>query len=139
MKLSELKAEQTEISEINLADYAHVVKNSGTTSEWVSYAKIGAGTGVATAYAGGGQVNATELTKYETLINVCASDYDSVKPVINALKDYRFKVRNYTSKIVHLYPKSGDNFEGKAANHPIEIAAGAIVEFVCFVNGEWTL
>jgi hypothetical protein len=89
-----------------------------------------------TAHAGGGQADATELVASENLVHTVASSLDSVK-VIDATVNTRQTVRNEGANTLNIYPQSGDNFVGLAADMPIPLAVGASITFVCFTDGEY--
>lgn len=72
-----------------------------------------------TAHAGGGQASAKRVASQRTIIDVCASDHDSVRFGSNAEwsgSDFgaRGEIWNETDKVVDLYPNSGKAivFEG---------------------------
>lgn len=72
-----------------------------------------------TAHAGGGQASAKRVASQRTIIDVCASDHDSVRFGSNAEwsgSDFgaRGEIWNETDKVVDLYPNSGKTivFEG---------------------------
>jgi hypothetical protein len=89
-----------------------------------------------TAYAGGGQANARALTAFDNEVTTVASANDSVK-LLSAVKHRRQTVRNDSVNDLDIYPQSGENFNGLAANAPYTLSGGGIVTFVCFTNGEW--
>jgi hypothetical protein len=94
-------------------------------------------TGV-TAYAGGGQANATQLNNEYNKVTVVASNADSVK-LRAATKGLRQVVTNSDSaQNCDVYPQTGDNFEGLAANASTSVAFGTTKEFFCFTDGEWS-
>lgn len=92
-------------------------------------------TQVVTAHAGGGEVNAFLLTRYHSLINVAATDNDSVK-LASPVAGKKFKIRNKSGKIVDIYANGG-MFEGLSIGDPYLLDDGIEVEFVCFINGTY--
>lgn len=89
-----------------------------------------------TAYAGGGQANAYELSCRANRIQVCASDHDSVKlPACTA--GYIFNVYNINgfTKILDIYPPSGGIILGVGlVDTPQELADNTAAIFVCVDN-----
>ena len=83
-----------------------------------------------TAHVGGGQANATQLTKSVNGITVCASDNDSVKLPATAAGRVIF-VSNMTAHICDLYPQAGEQIYGHLADVPHNMAAGISY---CFVS-----
>jgi hypothetical protein len=98
----------------------------------------GTKTNAITAYATGGQTNATPLTTNINRITTCATDHDSVKLPIATAGLMSIKVINSGASSLDVYPKSGDNFEGLAANVPITIPTGRESIFDCAVTGTWS-
>ncbi|OGS72427.1 MAG: hypothetical protein A3F91_12345 [Flavobacteria bacterium RIFCSPLOWO2_12_FULL_35_11] len=91
-----------------------------------------------TAYAGGGQANAYQLTKDKSRIDICATDSDSVKMMSAVIDSTEKEVINNSSKDVNLFPAIGENFLGLAINTPITLAAGTRIRLFVFENGTFT-
>lgn len=89
-----------------------------------------------TAYATGGQANATPLTAYKNNIITVVTTGDSVK-LLPALEGVTQRVKNSGTNAMDLYPNTGDNFEGLAANIAISINAGQAIEFSCYSDTEY--
>jgi len=94
-------------------------------------------TAVVSPFAGGGQGSATQLTANDNLINTVATTGDSVK-LLPALVNGSQQVRNYGANTVNVFPYSGDQIDALGLNVFYPLAAGSIVNFVCFVNGTYT-
>lgn len=95
-------------------------------------------TGIVPPHAGGGQGSATNLTKTDNLINSVIADGDSVK-LLPALINGSQQVRNYDSvNILYIYPQSGESIDSLGLNVPYQLGPGGIINFVCFVNGNYT-
>jgi hypothetical protein len=137
---------RTAITTIATTDLIHVVDVSDTTdsasgtskkstiSQLLSY--IFSTATAITAHAGGGQANATELTAHDNEVTTVATSNDSVK-LLAATQHLRQTVRNTSANDLDIYPQSGENFNGLAANAPYTLSGGGIVTFVCFTSGEW--
>ena len=94
------------------------------------------------AFAGGGQSSATNLVDNDNLVVTVTTTGDSVK-LLPALKNAFQKVRNYGANTTNIYPQSGESIidpsgTNLGANVPYPLAAGGIVEFVCFADGIFT-
>ena len=87
-----------------------------------------------TAYASGGQANATPLICYDNNIATVATTGDSAK-LLSATKHARQIVRNNGANAANIYPQTSQQIDSLGVNAPYSIAAGNIVEFVCFVDG----
>lgn len=92
-----------------------------------------------TAYAGGGQANATQLANEFNEVTVVATNGDSVKTKY-AIKNLRMVIVNSDStQSLDVFPKTGQNFAGLAANTAISLPAGQSLEIICFTDGTWTV
>lgn len=92
-----------------------------------------------TAYAGGGQANATQLNNEINEVSVVATNADSVK-LRAATKGLRQVVDNTDStQYCNVYPQTGDNFNGLAANAAVSLYAGSRYEFICYTDGTWSI
>ncbi len=92
-----------------------------------------------TAFAGGGQANATSLSTKWNEVTTCGNDYDSVK--LPAMKiGSKVVVFNNTSNILSVYPVSGESISA-VTNYQFNIAAGGVMSFeshktgLCFAYG----
>lgn len=116
--------------------------NAGVDNYWADIDDSGrafsfwANTGTATAYAGGGQANATTVANKWTIISTCATDGDSMK-MPAALANSHYMIVNLGANCVNLYPASGENFSGLGANVPIKIPVKTYMELLCTTTGVW--
>lgn len=90
-----------------------------------------------TAFAGGGQANATPLTSTVNRITVVATAGDSVK-LPPALAGMRVTVINSdAADSANVFPSTGDSINAIAANGAFALASTKTADFVCPVNGKW--
>lgn len=89
-----------------------------------------------TAFATGGQTNATALTGSVNRITVCATIGDSVKLPTSAA-GLQVTVINSGATGADIFPITGDVINTLAANTAIRIASGTSVTFNCTVAGTW--
>lgn len=105
-------------------------------SVWTSIAnRITTATGI-TAFAGGGQASATQLTAEFNRVTVVATAADSVKlpaAVVGAV----VTVVNKAANSMDVYPTSGEQIDGLGTNAPDACAAGAIITYRCGLAGQW--
>jgi len=94
--------------------------------------------GTYTAFAGGGQTNATNLLNNDNLVATVASNNDSVK-LLPATVGVSQTVRNAGVNSLNVFPQTGENIDGAGANVPYPIPAGGAVTFVCFSTGNYTV
>jgi len=92
-----------------------------------------------TAFAGGGQANATQLNKEYNKVTVVATTGDSVKLKAAKRGVRQIIVNADTAEAMDVFPQSGDNYEGLAVNLAVSLTFGASMEAFCFVDNEWTL
>lgn len=92
-----------------------------------------------TAKAGGGQALATALTGSANRVDTCATDGDSVKIQAGTTDAGSVMVQNKGAATLYIYPQSGENFYGMAANAYFELPSGGQATFLCYTTGEWTL
>lgn len=92
-----------------------------------------------TAFAGGGQGNATLLTKKWNNVSIVANDYDSVKLPVGAVGK-KCVVTNGTGKVVSVYVSTNDYING-VLNSYVIVPIGSSVVFECVnggvVTGDW--
>jgi len=96
------------------------------------------------AFAGGGQLNATVLTKDINRIDTAGAAGASVKPNVTATAPFRMTVQNDGANAIDFFPFLGNNFRrlGEAplaANAALSIEPGNEVTVVCYTAGELTL
>lgn len=115
------------------------VNGQRIVASWFNDLKtVGAGTvtNSITAYAGGGQANATSLTTQINRITTCATAGDSVKlPLATAGK--KVTVYNDGATALDIYPQSGENIDPLADNVALRISAGGKASFECAVATTW--
>lgn len=89
-----------------------------------------------TAFAGGGQTNATQLTATYNEVTVVASAGDSVKllPAEEGLKQI---VKNDSANNLAVFPATGDTIDDGAVNASITLAPGATVTFEAVSSTNW--
>lgn len=89
-----------------------------------------------TAYAGGGQANATELTASCNFVDTVASTNDSVKAISATVNTFQY-IQNNGANDLQIYPQSGQNFVGESANAPLTISVGGQLTLACATIGVW--
>jgi hypothetical protein len=92
-------------------------------------------TGV-TAFSGGGQASATQLTKDFTNVTTVAAGNDSVK-LMPAATGRRMVIKNNGANTLDVYPSTGDSINALAANASHQIAAGATNDYKCISGTNW--
>lgn len=98
-----------------------------------------AATGI-TAYAGGGQGSATELTNNLNEITTCATAGDSVKLPATFSAGMPVTVVNSGAARADLYPASGDTIGGLAADTAIQVLPGQTVRVQAITaNSAWLI
>lgn len=90
-----------------------------------------------TAFAGGGQSSATALSSKFNSIDTVAADEDSVK-LPTTLIGKKIYVFNNASKILSIYPFSGEYINGKL-NRQINISPGEVIIFESQVALKWVV
>lgn len=95
---------------------------------------------VYTAFAGGGQGSATPLLCQFNAVDTVATALDSVLMPLATVGIWVI-VRNdsLAGNDMNLYPRSGENFRGFAANQPLPISPGQSVTFFCYIAGEFRM
>lgn len=78
------------------------------------------------------------ITHAMARIGTCASDYDSVD-MLSAVSGKRAIVYNSTAQVAQLFPGSGENFVGEAANASIYVLPGQTLEFVAVDDNQWAV
>lgn len=89
-----------------------------------------------TAFATGGQTNATQLTKTMNRISVCATLNDSVKLPAAKAGDTLFLV-NSGAASANVFPATGEQINAAGANTAVALAAGSKAMYFCPVDGRW--
>lgn len=85
------------------------------------------------AFAGGGQIGATQLTKFKNIIETVVTDLDSAKINLAVENMWQFVLnRCGNGNDIHLYPSAGDAFLGLAINAPLVLADGNGLELYCY-------
>lgn len=92
-----------------------------------------------TAAAGGGQANATPLTKEYNLLTVVAVAADSVVlPTLNFSRvGMRVVVRNNAANAANVFPAVGQSINALAADTALSIAADGVTTFVAVSATAW--
>ena len=89
-----------------------------------------------TAFAGGGQANAYELSKKVNVVTICANGNDSVKlPTGNIVRV--FTLFNNTVNTVDVYPPVGGFIDNLAVNIPDPVIAQEKRMYVNYDTGKW--
>ena len=89
-----------------------------------------------TAFAGGGQASATQLSFGYNEVTVVATTGDSVK-LQAAQADAQITVINEGANPMDVYPATGDTINDGAANAAISVAPGVTVVFVAIDATNW--
>lgn len=88
-----------------------------------------------TAFAGGGQVNATALIAKFNEVTTCVSNYDSVR-LLAAKVGLKQVVFNNTNKILSVYPAVSEQING-VTNLKFNIGEGQVMTFESHKTGFW--
>lgn len=89
-----------------------------------------------TAYAGGGQASAYQITKKYNYVTVVATGGDSLKAPA-AKSGMIFFVGNAGANTLNLFPASGEKILGRAVDANTTVATTKGIELVCIVDGIW--
>lgn len=89
-----------------------------------------------TAFAGGGQANATQLSATYNRVTTVATIADSVKLPV-ALAGMRMVVFNTAANSLNVFPATGGFINALAVNTALAVAGTKSTEFVCMVDGTW--
>lgn len=92
-----------------------------------------------TAFATGGQANATLLTKDRNKITIIAADGDSVKTPPAIEGDLIVVQNSDAAESLDLFPAVGETIDDQAVNLAIAIAPGSFVSMFCYADGAWDL
>lgn len=89
-----------------------------------------------TAHAGGGQGSAYALTKDISRVSTVATAADSVK-LPTAAAGLEMVVINDGANALSVYPATGEQIDGLAANTAVSISAGECRVFICRASSQW--
>lgn len=89
-----------------------------------------------TAFAGGGQANATAITKDYAVITTAGGSGDSVK-MPAAVPGLSIKILNFTNQEIAVFPQTGEQIDDLGANLSITIPAFNNIEVVSTDAGLW--
>lgn len=95
----------------------------------MTYIPINSCTDSISAYATGGQANATQLTTNVNRISTCATAGDSVKLQAAFEAGQEITVINDGAARADVYPASGDTIEGLAADTAVQLLPGQRITF----------
>jgi len=90
----------------------------------MAYTQLNSCTDTITAYATGGQANATQLKTSVNRISVCATAGDSVKLPVTFEAGQEITVINDGAERADLFPASGDTIDALAADTAVQILTG---------------
>lgn len=97
---------------------------------------FGKATDAITAFSGGGQGSAVQLTSTYNSITVSAAAGDSVK-LPTAVPGAEVTVNNLAALYADVFPISGDLIDAGAANAAVPLAGGQSITFTCTVALKW--
>ena len=89
-----------------------------------------------TAFAGGGQASATQITAMNARVTTVVTIGDSAKLPF-ALPGLYITVINAAANSMNVFPSTGDGINALAANAAYAVAGGKVVSFICTVKGTW--
>ena len=89
-----------------------------------------------TAFAGGGQANATALTGNINRITTCATTNDSVKLPLGTV-GRRQTLYNGGASTAAVFPQTGESINSGAVNASFSVAATKSAAFECVATGLW--
>ncbi len=89
-----------------------------------------------TAFAGGGQTNATALPAAVNRVTTVATSADSVM-LPTAKAGLQIFVKNTSANSLNVFPASGDAINALSANAAYALATVKAAYFVCAVDGTW--
>lgn len=90
-----------------------------------------------TAFAGGGQANAVQLTAQINRVTVVATAADSVKLPAALAKAQVVVINAAAANAMNVYPQTGEFINDLAVDLPIFVAANKTIVFYCAVNATW--
>ena len=90
-----------------------------------------------TAYAGGGQANATQLTKEYNHVTVCATGNDSVRLLLVNTVGQKLTVKNSGVASLRVFPQPGAYINSLAVNIGYDIPPGASIKFLGTAPSYW--
>jgi hypothetical protein len=89
-----------------------------------------------TAYATGGQTNATLLTKNYNQISICNTSGDSVKLPV-AVAGYKITVINSGVASCDVFPNTSDAIDSAGTNNAVALASGTNATYYAYNNSNW--
>ena len=91
-----------------------------------------------TAFAGGGQASATQITAAKTRVSVCATNADSVKlPPSSQSVGMEYLIINDGAANLAIFPEGTATIDGGAASASVTLTAGRRASFWCVASGAW--
>lgn len=117
-----------------VGDFGNV--SAGTTVTAGSYALASAATGI-TAYAGGGQTNATQLAAQTNHVTAVATAADSVKLPASAPGMSVTVINGHASNSMQVFGAGTDTINDVATATGVAQAAGKTATYHCPVAGKW--
>lgn len=120
----------------NASDIVEITADGSSDGENVSYSKWASRPGTLSAAGSSSQGDATLI---ETTVTRVFSD-NAVRGVRlpDAVEGLHFYLGNTGANAAQVYPATGDNFIGAAANAAITLAADSSMHVVCHSGTEWT-
>lgn len=94
-------------------------------------------TNTITAYAGGGQANAVQLTTHYNVVTVVATTADSVKLLAVPAAGQMQIVKNTAANSCTVYPGTNCYINAEAKDAGVAVAAGAVTEFIAVDTTHW--
>lgn len=90
-----------------------------------------------TAYAGGGQANAVQLTKTISRVTTVGTAADSVKLPAAVAGMQVTVINSAAANAMNVFPATGEYINALAVNTALSVVANKAVIFTCAVNGRW--
>jgi hypothetical protein len=109
---------------IDPSDIASVISNGATCTNNI------------TAFAGGGQTSATQMSSARNRVTTVATTGDSVK-LVAAKAGNVVCVFNKGANSLNVFPATGDIINALSANAAYALAATKGADFYCVVDGTW--
>ena len=89
-----------------------------------------------TAFAGGGQANATQLTGVVCEVTTCATNGDSVKLPVG-IAGRTCAIHNAGAAALNIFPSSGEEIVPLGVDQPQSLGTTGGHFFVCYTAGNW--
>lgn len=97
-------------------------------------------TDTATAFAGGGQANATLITTFVTIFTTVATAGDSGKMPASPVDGARYVVTNLGANSMNLFPNTGQAFMNNAPNSALALGVGTtLTMYYLSASSKWIL